>query len=254
MFREKARARFCWAKERDPVWASLPRELVSYKLRTCSPSTDWEQWTCSPYEPAEPPMLRDPWWQDIQEQGKSEHGHNRGIGCCLKFDVSWLGPALGALCLSRLSRTCRTSSPVRGCCRESTPSSKTRYRNVNAKPLEFEKFKIATLIRRVCIKSNQKHHPSRSKSIKTLTINVTLAFVRCSSAAAGIKIVFSLDGFVGLLPWTGDVATPQRSAGQAGRARTLLQAGVPGGAAHLWAILLPTPQQGQGPGQVEHTV
>lgn len=73
----------------------------------------------------------------------------------------------------------------------------------------------------------------------------------CSSAAAGVKTVFSVYGFLGLLPWTGDVATPQRSAGQAGRARTLLQAGVPGGAAHLWAILLPTPQQGQGPGQVE---
>lgn len=61
MFREKVRGRFCWAKERDPVRASLPHELVNYKLRTCSPTTDWEQWTCSPYEPAEPPMLRDPW-------------------------------------------------------------------------------------------------------------------------------------------------------------------------------------------------
>lgn len=39
--------------------------------------------------------------------------------------------------------------------------------------------------------------------------------------------------FAGLLPRTGDVAATQRSAGQVGRARTLLQTGVPGGAAHL---------------------
>lgn len=59
---------------------------------------------------------------------------------------------------------------------------------------------------------------------------------------------FLLSGF---LPRAGDVATPQRSAGQAGGARTLLQAGVSRGAAHLRAVLLPTPQQGQGSGQVE---
>lgn len=32
-----------------------------YKLRTCSLSSHWEQWVYSPYEPAEPHMLRDPW-------------------------------------------------------------------------------------------------------------------------------------------------------------------------------------------------
>lgn len=30
-------------------------------------SSHWEQWACSPYEPAEPHMLRDPWWAGVHQ-------------------------------------------------------------------------------------------------------------------------------------------------------------------------------------------
>ena len=55
---------------------------------------------------------------------------------------------------------------------------------------------------------------------------------------------------LGLLPWPSDVAAPERPAGEAGRARAVLQAGVSGEPAHLRAVLLSTPQQGKGPAEV----
>lgn len=159
------RGRSCWAKERDPVRASVPRELVNYKLRTCSLSTDWEQWTCSPYGPAEPPMLRDPWWQDIQEQGKSEHGHNKGISCCLKFDVSWLPPAPAGLCVWADWAVPALRVHLWGDAAESQrlhrkPGTQTSMPNRS----NLRHFKIGNLIQRICIKSNQTHQdPKVSK-------------------------------------------------------------------------------------------
>lgn len=75
------------------------------------------------------PVLPHP--QHTQKQRKSEHPHNRGCGCVKSGGVCphFLLNCACFVTVSRLSRTCPTSSPVRGCCKESTPSSKTRYPN-----------------------------------------------------------------------------------------------------------------------------
>lgn len=54
-------------RERSCSFITSSHEFVKYKLRNCSLSSHWEQWACSAYEPAEPHMLRDPWWAGVYQ-------------------------------------------------------------------------------------------------------------------------------------------------------------------------------------------
>ena len=141
---------------------------------TCSLSSR-EQWACSPYEPAEAHMLRDLWWARVYQAPAGppppSHTHTRTRTHTLRgrvnthtSEAALVLSRLTCVLTSRLSPTFHTSSPVRGCCKESTPSSKTRYPNLNTKPLRFVKYSCSIFTFDI-----QKHDKSNHtfKCIKT---------------------------------------------------------------------------------------